>query len=60
MQIFEEYLQLDSSYKEMIQAMVVHHGTQTTSDEALVQDLVENKGQGLVLLLHGMTLYINK
>jgi hypothetical protein len=59
--VFQEKLQMDSVYKEMIQAMVMAHDSQLAGSSRIdVKDLVENKGQGLVLLLHGKISYVNK
>ena len=54
--LFKEKLQLDENYKSMIQALVEEHGTrggQNDPDRVKVKDVVEDKGKGLVLLLHG-------
>lgn len=45
---FKEKLQLDDKYKQMIQALVDEH-----EGSAEIKDVVEDKGKGLVLLLHG-------
>ncbi len=45
---FNEKLQLDEGYKGMIQALVDEH-----EGGAEIKDIVEDKGKGLVLLLHG-------
>lgn len=45
---FKEKLQLDDRYKLMIQALVDEH-----EGRAEIKDVVEDKGKGLVLLLHG-------
>jgi hypothetical protein len=54
--IFEDQLQLDPKYKDMIQALVVSHQSKNSSkgDKPEVRDFVEDKGKGLVILLHGM------
>ncbi|KAI1840596.1 hypothetical protein JX266_013200 [Neoarthrinium moseri] len=52
---FENDLQLDMKYKNLIQALVRSHQqgqTKGTSDKQ-VEDVVAGKGKGLVLLLHG-------
>ena len=54
--MFRSKLQLDDRYKRMIQALVDNHsnrGRREDSEVNEVRDLVKNKGQGLVLLLHG-------
>jgi len=56
MSLFREKLQLDEDYKIMIQALVEEHGArggQNDPDRVKVKDVVEDKGKGLVLLLHG-------
>jgi len=59
--VFQEQLQIDSVYKEIIQAMVMAHDSQLAGSSRInIRDLVENKGQGLVLLLHGKISYVNK
>ncbi len=53
---FKEKLQLDENYKTMIQALVdEHEGNQTKQDNTRgrVKDVIDGKGKGLVLLLHG-------
>ncbi|KAL1857461.1 hypothetical protein Daus18300_010325 [Diaporthe australafricana] len=49
-QVFLEKLQLNSRDKNMILSLVVAH---MKTKEKKVKDIVENKGKGLVLLLHG-------
>jgi hypothetical protein len=60
--LFQEKLQLDQNYKNMIQALVEEHGDRLDKDSdgsrVKVKDVVENKGKGLVLLLHGKYGYI--
>lgn len=54
--LFKDKLQLDSNYKSMIQALVEEHGArggQNDPNRVKVKDVVEDKGKGLVLLLHG-------
>jgi SpoVK/Ycf46/Vps4 family AAA+-type ATPase len=51
---FEADLQLEPKYKEMIEALVDSHESNTDRDKQLqVKDVVPDKGKGLVLLLHG-------
>lgn len=53
---FREDLQLDPKYKDMIEALVDSHEktTATRKEKQLqVRDVVQGKGRGLVLLLHG-------
>lgn len=47
---FMKELQLDTRYKTMILSLVKSH---TDKKDQPVRDLVDNKGKGLVLLLHG-------
>lgn len=53
---FKNKLQLEDKYKTMIEALVSNH-TQRSKKKAVeqneVRDIVKDKGQGLVLLLHG-------
>ena len=53
--MFEEKLQLDPEYKQMIQALVNSHESMNNpkGDKVQVKDMVEDKGKGLVILLHG-------
>ncbi|KAL9118250.1 MAG: hypothetical protein Q9187_005206 [Circinaria calcarea] len=54
--MFKNQLQLDEKYKSMIQALVNEHegrGGDRSGDRTQVKDIVEDKGKGLVLLLHG-------
>jgi flagellar biosynthesis GTPase FlhF len=53
--LFEEKLQLDHDYKQMIQALVHSHTSSRNPkiDQSQVRDVVEDKGKGLVILLHG-------
>ncbi|EED20799.1 26S protease regulatory subunit, putative [Talaromyces stipitatus ATCC 10500] len=56
--LFQDDLELDQNYKNMIQALVEEHGERVDSKDpntssVKVKDVVENKGKGLVLLLHG-------
>ena len=55
---FREDLQLDQKYKDLIEALVRSHEisqieTKTGSRSRQVKDMVNEKGKGLVLLLHG-------
>lgn len=45
---FEEELQLPAQDKRLLKSMIQNHGSRST-----LKDLVDNKGQGLVILLHG-------
>lgn len=54
--LFEKKLQLKSDYKKMISALVKNHASINEAPDASkksVKDLVEGKGKGLVILLHG-------
>ena len=54
--MFKKQLQLEDKYKQMIQALVDEHEgrvQKSPSDRALVRDIVQDKGKGLVLLFHG-------
>ena len=54
--MFRSKLQLEDRYKRMIQALVENHTNRPRGDSSErneVRDVVKNKGQGLVLLLHG-------
>ncbi|MCJ1417781.1 hypothetical protein MMC32_004126 [Xylographa parallela] len=54
--MFREKLQLNEEYKQMIEALVDEHRGKrvaTDVDKVQVKDFVEDKGKGLVLLLHG-------
>lgn len=56
---FQNDLQLDQKYKDIIEALVASHESnqETKQDkEQQVRDVVQNKGKGLVLLLHGILL----
>lgn len=56
MSLFKEKLQLDATYKAMIQALVEEHGERgdkKDADRTKVRDVVDDKGKGLVLLFHG-------
>ncbi|CAG8955733.1 hypothetical protein HYFRA_00010999 [Hymenoscyphus fraxineus] len=53
---FREVLQLDPKYKEMIEALVDSHekiAATKNKKQSQVEDVVQGKGLGLVLLLHG-------
>lgn len=56
--VFDKSLELDESYKKMIKALVANHQKSKAPDIAHVTDVVQGKGQGLVILLHGMYLDI--
>lgn len=47
---FDKNLQLAKEYKDLIRALVESHNEQRAKQ---VQDVVHDKGRGLVLLLHG-------
>jgi len=51
--IFEHELQLDSKVKRMIKALVEQHNRKDAEDDAANPDLIEGKGRGLVIMLHG-------
>lgn len=48
---FDNTLQLDETYKTMVKALVENHSKLSTKAK---KDVVKGKGQGLVMLLHGM------
>ena len=53
---FREKLQLRKDYKQLIEALVDEHRGKredTAGEQVQVKDVVEDKGKGLVLLLHG-------
>jgi SpoVK/Ycf46/Vps4 family AAA+-type ATPase len=51
---FREDLQLEPKYKDMIEALVESHESNAERGRQLqVRDVVQDKGRGLVLLLHG-------
>ncbi|KAK3690381.1 putative 26S protease regulatory subunit [Podospora appendiculata] len=50
---FDDNLQLDPKYKTLIKALVESHMESNSKFVAQVEDVVEEKGKGLVLLLHG-------
>ena len=50
---FNDNLQLDPKYKRLIKALVQSHELSNTTMGTHVEDVVEEKGKGLVLLLHG-------
>jgi hypothetical protein len=43
---FEQDLQMDSKYKDLVRALVKHH-------KRTASDIIADKGQGVVILLHG-------
>lgn len=51
--IFEVELQLDSKVKRMIKALVEQHNRKDDKDDVANPDLIEGKGRGLVIMLHG-------
>lgn len=51
--IFEEELQLDSKVKRMIKALVEQHNRKDAEHDVANPDLIEGKGRGLVIMLHG-------
>ncbi|KAH0543404.1 hypothetical protein FGG08_002262 [Glutinoglossum americanum] len=55
--VFEDQLQLEPKYKKMIQALIVSHQSKNRlrEDRVEVRDVVEEKGKGLVILLHAET-----
>lgn len=50
---FDENLQLDPKYKTLIKALVQSHEQANEHSGKQVEDVVQDKGKGLVLLLHG-------
>jgi hypothetical protein len=54
-EMFDDKLQLDKRYKRMIDALVKDHGKRRDKNNHRkeVEDIVDNKGKGLVLLFHG-------
>ena len=50
---FNDNLQLDPKYKRLIKALVQSHELSNTTVGTHIEDVVEEKGKGLVLLLHG-------
>ena len=52
---FDNKLQLEDHYKQMIKALVESHEGEkrSTSDRSQVKDIAVDKGRGLVILLHG-------
>lgn len=51
---FRDDLKLDLKYKDMIEALVGEHESSSAKAKQLqIQDVVQDKGRGLVLLLHG-------
>ena len=53
--IFDKELQLEAKVKKMIKALVEQHNKKDEIEEIKNPDLIEGKGRGLVILLHGMT-----
>ncbi|KAL9631611.1 MAG: hypothetical protein Q9164_005791 [Protoblastenia rupestris] len=51
--VFEKELQLDEDMKRMIKALVKHHSNKDDAEGPQNPDLIEGKGRGLVILLHG-------
>jgi SpoVK/Ycf46/Vps4 family AAA+-type ATPase len=51
--LFDTHLQLDADYKSLIRALVQSHELANSQMGKQVEDVVEDKGKGLVLLLHG-------
>ena len=53
---FDDDLQLDSKYKDVIKALVSNHERSRDNDSQQTGDIVEGKGKGLVILFHGKSL----
>ena len=51
--VFEVELQLDAKIKKMIKALVEQHNNKKAIEVVKNPDLIEGKGRGLVILLHG-------
>ncbi|KAL8910190.1 MAG: hypothetical protein Q9171_004488 [Xanthocarpia ochracea] len=51
--IFEDQLQLDEDVKAMIRALITQHNNQLEEGGVESPDLIEGKGRGLVIMLHG-------
>ena len=51
--LFEKNLELDQNMKDMIKALVTFHSDKKATGGARNPDLIEGKGRGLVMLLHG-------
>ena len=51
--VFDDQLQLDEEMKAMIKALVKHHNNSDDAQGPQNPDLIEGKGRGLVILLHG-------
>lgn len=51
--IFEDQLQLDPEVKAMIRALITQHNNQLEEGGVESPDLIEGKGRGLVIMLHG-------
>lgn len=50
---FDDDLQLDPKYKTLIKALVQSHERSNSNSGTQVEDVVNDKGKGLVLLFHG-------
>jgi SpoVK/Ycf46/Vps4 family AAA+-type ATPase len=50
---FDKDLQLDDKYKTLIKALVQSHELTASKSGQQIEDVVQGKGKGLVLLLHG-------
>jgi hypothetical protein len=50
---FEKQLALKDDHKLMIKALVENHESNKSADMAPANDIIEGKGRGLVILLHG-------
>ncbi|KAL8734980.1 MAG: hypothetical protein Q9181_002989 [Wetmoreana brouardii] len=50
---FEKELQLDANVKNMIRALITQHNSQLGEGGIQNPDLIEGKGRGLVIMLHG-------
>lgn len=51
--IFDNELQLEDKVKKMIKALVTQHNSQKGGKGVQNPDLIEGKGRGLVIMLHG-------
>lgn len=52
-ELFDTHLQLHQKYKTLIKALVQSHELSNNTPGKQVEDVVQDKGKGLVLLLHG-------